>query len=282
MKILLVITVSLVTLLMISCQEVISVDLTEGEKRLVVEGRVALYKDRTRSLQEIRLTTTGDYFSNAPAPRASGAEVTITDNQGQSVTLTEVQPGYYISDALNPVIGNDYELTVNYAGNTYRAVETLIAVPPIDSIYQEFIEENIFDEAGIRIKIDYQDPADQVNYYYWEQYRDGLSFIQPNPGTKYSLVSSDELYNGQFVKGRLVNDEIIYNSGQQGLIRQMGLSEYAYKYYFALFDQEGTRGNLSSPPAPIRGNVENLTNPDNYALGYFYAAEISQREIIIE
>ena len=126
------------------------------------------------------------------------------------------------------------------------------------------------------------DPADQTNYYYWEQYQDGVSFIQPNPGTKFSLVSSDELYNGQFVRGRLVDDDIIYTPGQTGLIRQIALSEFAYKYYFAIFDQEGSRGNLSSPPAPIRGNIENTTNPDNYALGYFYAAEISEREIIIK
>jgi len=95
-------------------------------------------------------------------------------------------------------------------------------------------------------------------------------------------VSNDELYNGQYIKGRLINDDLIYSSGQNGMIRQIGLSEYAYKYYFALFDQEGSRGNLSSPPAPLRGNIQNISNPDNYALGYFYAAEISEKQIRIQ
>jgi hypothetical protein len=272
----------LFALFLISCQEVINVDLEQGEKRLVVEGRVALYKESANSVQEIRLTTTGDYFSNAPAAHVSEAEVIISDDQGQSVVLTEAEPGLYRTDKLKVITGNQYKLTIKYDGNIYQALETLVSVPHIDSVYQIFIEENLFDEAGIRLKIDYQDPANERNYYYWEQYLDGVSLIQPNPGTKWTLVSSDEFYNGQYVRGRMINDKLIYTAGQKGLVKQIALSEYAYRYYFALFDQEGSRGNLSSPPAPIRGNIENLTNPDKYALGYFYAAEISEKEIIIK
>jgi hypothetical protein len=181
-----------------------------------------------------------------------------------------------------PEIWRTYTLSIIYEGDTYQAVETLLPVASIDSIYQFFVEENIFDEAGIRIKIDYKDPPDQVNYYYWEQYRDGISLIDPNPGTKWTIISSDELYNGQPFIGKIPNDELIYKSGQQAFVRQIALSEFAYNYYFALFDQIGTRGGLSAPPAPIRGNIENLTNPDRYALGYFYATEIAEAELTVK
>jgi hypothetical protein len=282
MKIYIYIFISLIVLTSMSCQEVINIDLEEGEKRLVVEGRVALETGKSKSIQEIRLTTTDDYFSNSTAPAATGAEVMISDNNGQSVILSEYQPGIYRSEELKPVVGNEYELIINYSGNTFRAIETLVSVPPIDTIYQVFLEKNLFNEEGIRVTIDYQDPVENINYYYWEQFQNGVNLIQPNPGTKFSLVSSDELYNGQYIRGRIINDNVIYTSGEQGVIRQIGLSEFAYRYYFAIFDQEGSRGNLSAPPAPIRGNIQNLTNPDNYALGYFYAAEISEKEIIIK
>lgn len=275
-------SISSIALFIMSCQEVITIDLEEGEKRLVVEGRVALNKGKANSVQEIRLTTTDAYFSNSRTPAAKGAEVMISDNEGQSVVLEESQPGIYQSDELIPVLGREYELIIKYSGDTFRAVETLTSVPPIDTIYQAFEEENLFNKAGIRVKIDYQDPVENVNYYYWEQFQNGVNLIEPNPGTKFSLVSSDELYNGQYVKGRIINDDVIYSSGDQGIIRQIGLSEFAYRYYFAIYDQEGSRGNLSAPPAPIRGNIQNITNPDNYALGYFYAAEISEKEIIIK
>lgn len=274
--------ISMFSLLSLACQEVININLEEGQKRLVVEGRIALYKEKPSTVQEIRLTTTSDYFSNTQAPAAVNAEVSISDNKGQTILLREYEPGIYRTEELTPAIGNTYELTITYGGELYRAKETLLAVPQIDSIYQVFIEENLFDKEGLRLKIDYQDPEEEINYYYWEQYQDGMSMINPNPGTKWSLVSNDELYNGQYIKGRLINDEFIYTSGQIGVIRQIALSEYAYKYYFALFDQEGSRGNLSAPPAPLRGNISNLTNEDNYALGYFYAAEISEKGIIIK
>ena len=68
---------------------------------------------------------------------------------------------------------------------------------------------------------------------------------------------------------------MIFVPGDRAEVRQIALSEFAYRYYFAIFDQEGSGGGLSTPPAAIRGNVENLTNPDKYPLGYFYASEIS-------
>ena len=270
--------------LLISCQEVVSIDLEEGQNRLVVEGRIEKNKNSDSGYQRLKLTTTNNYFSNQASTGVSEAEVSVSDDQGNTVLFSENddQKGIYETYLLIPETGRTYTLTISFNGEVYQAVETLLPVTDIDSIYQSFVEENTFNEAGIRIRIDYTDPADQVNYYYWEQFRDGISLINPNPGTKWTLVSSDELYNGQLFWGKIPNDELIYKKGEIALVRQIALSEYAYKYYFALFDQEGSRGGLTAPPAPIRGNIENLTDPDHYALGYFYAAEIDEAELIVE
>ncbi len=269
--------------LLFSCQEVVSIDLEEGQKRLVVEGRIEKQKSGSSGYQKLKLTTTNNYFSNESSPGVSGAGVTITDEQGKAIFFTENanQKGLYETYDLVPETGQTYILSITFSGEKYQAVETLLPVANIDSIYQAFVDENTFNEAGIRVKIDYVDPADQINYYYWEQFIDGISEITPNPGTKFTIVSSDELYNGQPFLGKTPNDELIYSQGQKALIRQIALSEFAYKYYFALFDQEGSRGGLTAPPAPIRGNIENLTNPDRYALGYFYASEIDEEELIV-
>ena len=73
------------------------------------------------------------------------------------------------------------------------------------------------------------------------------------------------------------NDEVAIVSGQSVEIRQIALSPDAYDYYVALFDQNalGSGDPFSIPPANVRGNVRNLTNPDQHALGYFEAAEVS-------
>ena len=43
------ILISLIALFSMSCQEVINIDLEEGQKRLVVEGRVALEAGKSKS-----------------------------------------------------------------------------------------------------------------------------------------------------------------------------------------------------------------------------------------
>jgi hypothetical protein len=256
---------------------VITIDLEEGIKRLVVEGRIERDKDNPTGYQSIRLSTTADYFINDEIPPASGAQVTIRDDQGNLYSFSEsdTEKGLYETNQLSAEIGRVYTIEIVYEGETYQGQETMLAVASIDSIYQQFREKNTFDEEGIRITIDYTDPAEEENYYYWEQFRNGSSLIEPNPGTKWTLISSDELYNGQTIRGKLPNDEMIFVSGDRAEVRQIALSEFAYKYYFAIFDQEGGGGGLSTPPAAIRGNIENVTDPDHYPLGYFYASEIS-------
>jgi hypothetical protein len=283
-NLLLLIMVIIVSALTTSCQEVISIDLEEGQKRLVVEGRLEKNKNIDSPVQRLKLTTTADYFANNAAPAASGAEVSVTDAKGNIYVFAENpgQKGIYESYDLKPELGQTYTLSIRYLDEQYQAKETLLPVADIDTIYQVNLQENTFNEAGIRIKIDYIDPVDQVNYYYWEQFKNGSSKITPNPGTKWTIVSSDELYNGQPFIGKTPNDELIYIQGETALVRQIALSEFAYKYFFALFDQEGSRGGITAPPAPIRGNVENLSNPGRYALGYFYAAEIDEAELVVQ
>jgi hypothetical protein len=284
MKTYLYLMIALISIVSISCQEVITIDLEEGTKRLVVEGRIEKNIENPSGYQAINLSATADYFANDVIPPATGAEVTIIDDDGKIFSMTESasEKGLYETSQLFPEIGKKYTLKIIYSGETYQATEMMIPVTSIDSIYQNFREENTFDEEGIRINIDYSDPAEETNYYYWEQYRNGLTRIIPNPGTKWTLVSSDELYNGQTIRGKIPNDELIYVAGDRAEVIQIALSEFAYKYYFAIFDQEGSRGGLSTPPAPIRGNIKNLTDPDHYPLGYFYASEISVATITVQ
>ena len=66
-------------------------------------------------------------------------------------------------------------------------------------------------------------------------------------------------------------------------VKQLGLTENAFNYYFTLFDQAAKTGALiDTPPIPVRGNIRNVTNPDNYALGYFFACEVATGTLIIE
>lgn len=267
-----------------SCQEVIQIDLEEGPKRLVIEGRIEKIKGRSNGYQSINLSSTADYFSNKQTPRISGAKVMVSDDLGNVFEFKESNStlGLYEVDNLFAEIGRTYTLHLEYEGEVYQGSETLVAVAPIDSIYQEFKEETFFNEPGIRIKIDFTDPLPKENYYLWQQLRDGQILVNPNPGTKWTLVSSDEFFNGRKIIGREPNDELIYEPGQIAQVRQHSISKNEFDYMFLLYDQATGGGPYDAPPSTIRSNIQNISNPDNYPLGYFGASEIAEAELMIQ
>jgi hypothetical protein len=229
-------------------------------------------------LQSIRLSTTDAFFSNVQTPAATGATVVVTDDGGASFAFAETAPGTYTTTGLLAAIGKTYTLTIDWQGDTYTSSATAHAVPPIERLYFVFEEETaIIEEEGYRATIDFTDPAGIANYYLWEQVVDGQIALLPDPGNAFNLVSEDRFYDGQSVFAYQPNDEIALQPGQSVEIRQIALSPDSYDYYVALFEQNslGSGDPFSIPPANVRGNVRNLTNPDRPALGYFEAAEVS-------
>lgn len=263
------------------CERIVEVEIEAGERRLVVEGRIELVKQAPPGLQTIRLTTTDAFFSNRAAPPATGATVTVTSGSGVVSPFVEAEPGLYVTGDLLPEIGEVYTLSVGYLGDAYRASAELRPVAPIDSLYFIFEEKTIIiEEEGFRAAIDYADPPGERNFYLWEQLVDGVNIIPPDPGNAFNLVSEDEFYDGQAIIGFQPNDEVAIQPGQHAEVRQIALSPEAHDYYYALFEQNalGSGNPFSIPPASVRGNVENRTRPDRFALGFFEAAEVSRAE----
>jgi len=84
------------------------------------------------------------------------------------------------------------------------------------------------------------------------------------------------------VIGYQPHDEEIVDPGQQVQVRQVSLAESAYRYYYTLFEQTtGSEGPFSVPPASVRGNITNLTNPDRFFLGYFLTAQVGERTAVV-
>lgn len=261
----------------VSCQQVIDLNLDNARPRLVVEGRIERSTSQSEILeQQIKLTMVNDFFQNTAPPVAGGAEVWVTDFAGNRFTFDEVEAGMYINVDLQHTDNEVYTLNIIWEGQNYQATEQLISVPPIDSIYQIETESNLFEDGGIKLAIDFTDPGGDANYYFWETYVDGELKVFPDPGNKNNLIAKDDFFDGQSVQGYLPNEELVIEVGSEVNVRQIGLSENAYRYYFALFDQAGKTGSiLDTPPALVRGNIVNLDDSENFALGYFYVAEVS-------
>lgn len=277
-----------------SCEKVVNIDLSEGNKRLVVEGTLKHYKDNPdNGFQSIKLTTTYAYFDTNPDNAVQNAVVSITDNTDNTVSLLEEgAKGVYSTDNLIAQIGHSYTLKVacelNGSPQVFEATETLSPVTDIDNIYQEFVEENLFDEEGYYARIDISDPADEKNFYKWDVYIDFAAdepdagpvnaLEEINGGTKRETIRDDE-FLGENSTGISVYDKVA-SVGDIISIDQFSISEDAYYYFFNFYGLIAESGG-DIPPAPVIGNVKNVDNPEDYGLGYFLVSSVTTKSITI-
>ncbi|WP_375448166.1 DUF4249 domain-containing protein [uncultured Fibrella sp.] len=90
-------------------------------------------------------------------------------------------------------------------------------------------------------------------------------------------VFSDIYSNGQRQVGRKIASIPIYQRDPALIvIEQLSISPDAYRYYKLFVDQVQNTGTLAdAPPAPISGNIKNLSNPAENVIGYFSASSVA-------
>lgn len=254
-----------ITFSFISCEEVIDVNLNTAAPRLVIDAALKWEKGTDGSVQKIKLSTTTGFF-NQEIPKVSGATVFVTNEANDVFDFFEITPnsGEYICANFIPVLNTSYTLTVIQDGTTYTASETLMPVVPIDKVEQRN-DGGILGE-NIEVKYFFTDDGQTDNFYL---FREKLSSYQiPQYG-----VSRDEFYQGNQIFGIYSNEDL--KSGDELDITISGISQGYYNYMQVLLSIAGTTGGspFQSPPATVRGNIINTTNPDAFVLGFFSASE---------
>ena len=59
-------------------------------------------------------------------------------------------------------------------------------------------------------------------------------------------------------------------------VEQHSLTTEAYQFFKLLKDQASINGDIfDPPPATLRGNMINLTDPDENVIGYFRASDVA-------
>jgi hypothetical protein len=262
------------------CERMVSLTVPTGETRLVVEARLERRQDRPDDgRQLVRLTTTDAYFVDRAPPPARGATVRVRDDAGRTVTLAEApgEPGVYATDALPVALGRPYTLVIDWEGDRYEATDAATPVPPIDALYLAPRAGQVGPRDGARATIDFRDPDGVANHYLWDQLVDGVRAVAPDSTARARAVSSDEILEGRRVTGYQPYGGVVVPPGAAVVIRQVGLSAVAYRYYRALSDQTGNDGSpFGVPAASVRGNVANTTRPVRRALGYLIVADVAE------
>ena len=268
-------------ILLAGCERVVDYNLPEAPRRLVVEARLERALDFVSQVQSITLSTTADYFGGEFPPAATGAGVQVTDDLNRITAFTETSAaGTYRAPTTFVVArGRTYTLAVDFDAQHYVASDSTRQVPRLTNVYFDTPQAGRYSGTdGFRAAINFVDPANAHNFYLWEQFVNGVRQTGPDTVVKLRVIGTDQMFNGLPVDGFQPVEGIDIPMGATVIVRQIAISEATYRYYFALNEQlSGDGSPFAVPPASVRGNVQNKTNPSLPALGYFYVSELSAR-----
>lgn len=258
----------------IGCQEVIELDLPEGETLFVVEGQITDLPGRTF----VKLSESVPYFGEDINPPVEGALVILFENGLAVDTLHEDSAGVYTSSWVGAV-GNEYFVDVERLdGRKYSSQEEVLPrVPPIDSLYYRFETDLQFLEDGYYAYFATQELPGGPEYYRWKYY-----FNNEYQNTPFDIQLADD----GFVDGNYIVDFAVsfepFELGDTVTVEQYSSSR-AYNDYWNLISTQIAQvgGPFDPPPAPVVGNISRSDGADEVVLGFFSAHGLSTAETII-
>ena len=269
-----------ISLLLMSCTDVIDVEVPEAAPRLVIEASLDWEKGTPGNSQVIKLSMSTPYFDNLLETPVTGASVKVINNDDQSeVLFNDLNNGNYSTEVFVPVMGQSYTLMVIYNEELYLASETMTPVTEITEVFQS--RENGFDKEALEVNIEFIDPQGIENFYLSKFQRRGDPFQtlfdvkdEFTDGNKMSIfyekLEDEDAGEMEFVPGDIVD------------ISLLGLSEAYYNYIKLLIEQSQSGGPFSTIPAEIKGNCINQSKPENFAFGYFRLSEVDKRVYTFE
>jgi len=269
-----------------SCIDALEFNPTEGEKLLVVDGKLTTDGgDQVLRLSESFLVGRSDNF-----PPVTGALVSLSDDLGNTVTYSETAPGTYrlSGGAMQGVSGRTYTLRIETGGKTYESKpETMPQnIEANNSFFAIANQKFVYVYSSVNI------PADltQGPFLKWRidnVYQINEVYCGPFDPTNICYVS--QTFNNQLLplldgsllaRGETAQPFIAVKEADKTFgevvyfnLYQETLTPDAFKYWnkvSLLLSQSGSF--FDAPPGAIRGNITNINNPEELVLGYFYAA----------
>lgn len=274
--------VVLTTFLMISCQEVIELDLPNDDPQLVVEAYLTYWKaNPEKNNCTINLSTTGNYYDEDVYNPVSDAIVEVMDastRQMYPLALAEGQPGVYFSNNIPMNSGKSYRLHIVHDEQEYQASGTLLPVAQVDSFSFRYRPESFFVEPGYYLYFSGSTPKQRgINYYRFTIAVNDSLYNEPGD----YLIQSDEFLSMRIDTLQLAN--YAFDLGDAVNINMYSLNKEMFGYYNELLELLFNDGGLfSSPPRNPTSNIQNLTNPENPPLGFFQVSTAYGDTIVIQ
>lgn len=251
-------------LLFSGCEKIVDLDYKSNQSKVIIEGNITNQPGPyfVKITKSVGLTETGAY------PTIDNAVVSISDDAGNSETLTPQGNGIYHTNSLKGVEGRTYTLTVISEGQTYTAQSTMLLQVPFDSIKVE--EVTLGGDTEYNLVPVYKDPIEKGN-----NYRFVLSVN--NKLIKQHLVLNDDVRNGLENTLKLEIDDSDFKLKPEDLISiEMQCIDKKVSLYYttlALIANSGPGGGTTPNNPP--------NNISNGALGLFSAHTVETKSVVI-
>ena len=302
-------TLVILILLFISCIEPFFTNKNILEEVLVVEGMIT----NDAGPYKIYLSKTISP-SNPKENPVIDATVKIFNDIGFEETLMQTEPGVFITDTfgIRGTIGRKYKIVIEtFAGKKYESEYSELKEPvPIDELFCVYELKHDFvlniDTKGYRLYAEFQPYIDKNTYLMWRseetyEYESPflidyvwVGYLKPfeKPDTfetcwttakirEINTLINDPQVNQQSITVKLNHTDLNKFAIKYSLLlKQLSVDEETNKYWKAVNDlNESQNSFYNHQPYQIKGNIHNVSDPDEIVLGYFFAAGITKKRI---
>jgi hypothetical protein len=263
---------------LVSCTKVVNIDLNTANPNIVVDAEIT---DQPGPYT-VNLTQTVNFSDNNTFPGVTGATVIISDNAGNSETLTETGSGNYVASHLQGVSGRLYNIFINSKGKAYTAISTMPAPVAIDSVIADTSSRRggfggggfggggtTTPVVGVSVRAVFTDPAGVTNYYRL------IEFVNKVPNYKNITIISDQGQDGAIISKNVVRRDTTIHKGDTVSVILESIDANVYEYYRTLAQITKQQTGIQTT---VPGNP--TTNLTNNALGFFSAYAVRSKYVI--
>jgi hypothetical protein len=216
------------------------------------------------SLHYVDISKTVSFSASNDFPTVSGAQVEVTDTDGNIFPFVEVEPGRYENTSKNFFAGKTYTIKVIEQGKVFEAKGTIPEIVPL--LGMQFLPNQFFGTTGFIIVPVFKDEPNVRNYYTFR-------YVDVNDPKRLSniIIRDDQISDGQFNQQPLFEGFPV-NKGDTIGLEMCGIDSDVYLYYFSKI--QNTNPNSGAPANPV-------SNWSNGALGFFSARNIQHTVQIV-
>ncbi len=262
----------LFSVMLISCEETIELDLEQTPTRVIIEGLITNMEGKNY----VRISRSVDFYNVGSSVAVNDAVVNVVDDQGLQIAFDKVDgTGRYLpSTFFAGAIGRTYKLTVQLDNQVYQAEDEMMPVTKFDSVTFQLNNDELKDphEKGkvYELVMYAEEPQSRKDYYLFKFYRnDSLKTYN-----KTDIYFSDDTLLGERIDA--LTSPVYFGENDTAEIQMLSLTRKGYLYYNDLsFLINSDGGMFSPPPANPRTNIS------NNALGFFQVSAMDTAKLVI-